>query len=41
MNGDEAAGAAEDPGRPSFIIMDATETFDGRERLMSRAAYDL
>jgi hypothetical protein len=31
----------EDPGRPRFIIMPATETFDGQERVMSRAAYDL
>jgi hypothetical protein len=41
MSSDEAASNAEEPGRPSFIIMDATETFDGQERVMSRAAYDL
>ena len=41
MSSDEAAGNAEDPGHRSFIIMRATETFDGQERAMSRAAYDL
>ena len=41
MNSDEAADNAEDPGHLRFIIMHATETFDGRERVMSRAAYDL
>jgi hypothetical protein len=41
MSSDEAADNAEDPGHPRFIIMHATETFDGRERVMSRAAYDL
>jgi hypothetical protein len=30
-----------DPGRASFVIMSAIETFDGQERLMSRAAYEL
>lgn len=33
--------AAHDPERPRFIIMYASETFDGQERVMSRAAYDL
>ncbi len=43
MSSDEAADNAEDPGHLSFIIiiMHATETFDGQERVMSRAAYDL
>jgi hypothetical protein len=41
MSSDEAADNAEDPGHLRFIIMHATETFDGRERVMSRAAYDL
>src|ERR1019366_6969861 len=41
MSSDEAADNPEDPGHPSFIIMRATETFDGQERVMSRAAYDL
>ncbi len=41
MSSDEAAGNPEDPGHRSFIIMYATETFDGQERVMSRAAYDL
>jgi hypothetical protein len=41
MSSDEAADDAEDPGHRSFIIMYATETFDGQERVMSRAAYDL
>jgi hypothetical protein len=40
MSSDEAADNAEDPGHRSFI-MRATETFDGQERVMSRAAYDL
>ena len=41
MSSDEAADNAEDPGHPSFIIMHASETFDGQQRVMSRAAYDL
>ena len=41
MSSDEAADNAEDPGHLSFIIMRATETFDGQQRVMSRAAYDL
>ena len=41
MSSDEAADNAEDPGHLSFILMRATETFDGQERVMSRAAYDL
>src|SRR5580704_14701596 len=41
MSSDEAADSAEDPGHLRFIIMHATETFDGRERVMSRAAYGL
>ena len=41
MSSDEAADNAEDPGHLRFIIMQATETFDGQERVMSRAAYDL
>ncbi len=41
MSSDEAADNAEDPGHPSFIIMRPTETFDGQQRVMSRAAYDL
>src|SRR6266851_3603442 len=38
MNSDEAA---DDLERPRFILMRASETFDGQERMMSRAAYDL
>ena len=41
MSSDQAADNAEDPGHRSFIIMPATETFDGQERVFSRAAYDL
>jgi hypothetical protein len=41
MSSDEAADNAEDSGHSSFIIMRATETFDGQQRVMSRAAYDL
>ena len=41
MSSDEAADNTEDPGHLSFIIMRATETFDGQQRVMSRAAYDL
>ena len=38
MSSDEAA---EDPGQVSFIHMRAEDTFDGQDRVMSRAAYDL
>jgi hypothetical protein len=41
MNNDEAAEDAQDPQQASFIIMPAEETFDGQERVFSRAAYDL
>jgi len=41
MSSDEAADNPEDPGHLSFILMRDTETFDGQERVMSRAAYDL
>ncbi len=41
MSRDEAADSAEDSGHLRFIIMHATETFDGQERVFSRAAYDL
>lgn len=41
MSSDRAAGNAEDPRHRSFIIMPATETIDGQQRVFSRAAYDL
>jgi hypothetical protein len=41
MSSDEAADDAEDPGHVSFIVMPASETFDGQDRVLSRAAYDL
>ena len=41
MSSYEAADDAEDPGQVSFILMRASETFDGQDRVMSRAAYDL
>src|SRR5580704_12417334 len=41
MSSDEAADHAEDPGHRCYIIMHATETFDGQERVMTRTAYDL
>jgi hypothetical protein len=41
MSSDEAGDNAEDPGHHRFSIMHATETFDGQQRVMSRAAYDL
>jgi hypothetical protein len=41
MSSDEAADDAEDLEHVSFILMRASETFDGQERVMSRAAYDL
>lgn len=41
MSSDEAADNAEYPGHPSFIIMQATETFGGQQHVMSGAAYDL
>jgi hypothetical protein len=41
MSSDGPADYDEDRGHASFILMRATETFDGQERVMSRAAYDL
>jgi hypothetical protein len=41
MSSDEAAEDAEEPGHVSFIRMRASETFDGQDRVISRAAYDL
>jgi hypothetical protein len=41
MSADAPAGGDEDPGRAGFIRMPASETFDGRERVMTREAYDL
>jgi hypothetical protein len=41
MSSDEAAGDAEDLEHTTFIVMHAGQTFDGQERVMSRAAYDL
>ena len=37
----EAAGDDEDPEQVRFILMRAEDTFDGQDRVMSRAAYDL
>ena len=41
MNNDEAADNMEDAEPARFILMPASETFDGQERVMTRAAYDL
>jgi hypothetical protein len=41
VSGDEAAEHDQDPARARFIRMPASETFDGQERVMSLAAYDL
>ena len=41
MSSHDAADDNEDPERARFIRMSASETFDGQERVMSRAAYDL
>jgi hypothetical protein len=41
MSSDEAAEDAQDPEHLGFILMSASETFDGQERVFSRAAYDL
>jgi hypothetical protein len=41
MSSGEAADNREDPGHLSFILMRDTETSDGQERVVSRAAYDL
>jgi hypothetical protein len=41
MSSDEAAEDAQNPERASFIVMRAEDTFDGQERVFSRAAYDL
>jgi hypothetical protein len=37
MSSDETTDDAEDPGYISFIIMRAENTFDGQDRVMSRA----
>ncbi len=41
MSSDQAAEHDEDPGHVSFILMRAGDTFDGQDRVMSRAAWDL
>jgi hypothetical protein len=41
VSSDEAADDDEALGRASFIRMRAEDTFDGQERVFSRAAYDL
>ena len=41
MTGDEAAEDAQDPEQVSFILMRAEDTFDGPDRVFSRAAYNL
>jgi hypothetical protein len=41
MSGSEAADDAGNPAPARFIRMPASETFDGQERVMTRAAYDL
>ena len=41
MSSDETTDDAEDPGHVSFIRMRAEDTFDGQDRVMSRAAYGL
>jgi hypothetical protein len=41
MSSDEAAKDDQDPAHVRFILMPASETFDGQERVMSRVAWDL
>jgi hypothetical protein len=41
MSGAGAGGGDEDREPAAFIRIAAGETFDGQERVMSRAAYDL
>jgi len=41
VSSDRAAEDAQDPEHVSFILMRAEDTFDGKERVMSRAAWDL
>jgi hypothetical protein len=41
MSSHGAADDNEDPGHARFIRMPVGERFDGQERVMSRAAYDL
>jgi hypothetical protein len=41
VSSDEAAADGEGPARAKFIRVPASETFDGRERVFSRGAYDL
>jgi hypothetical protein len=41
VSSDESGYGPDDPERPRFILMRASESFDGQERVMSRAAYDL
>ena len=40
MSSDESAENSEDPEQVSFIRMAAEDTFEGHERVLSRAAYD-
>ena len=41
MSSDEAAGDSEDLDHVSFMLMRAEDTFDGQDRVISRAAYKL
>lgn len=41
MSSGETADDAQDPEHVRFIRMRAEDTFDGQERVMSQAAYDL
>jgi hypothetical protein len=41
MSSDEAAENAQDPEHVRFILMRAEDTFDGQERVMSQAAWDV
>lgn len=41
MSSDNHVGDRDDPGRARLILLSATDSFDGRDHLMSAAAYEL
>jgi hypothetical protein len=41
MSSDDRAGDGDDPGRARLILLPAAGTFDGRDHVMSAAAYEL
>ena len=41
MSSDDRAGDWDDPGHARLILLPTAGTFDGRDRVMSAAAYEL